>query len=152
MSKEISDKGLAFIKSWEKLRLTKYQDSGGKWTIGYGHLIQPHEEFGPSITEAIASDLLLTDLMEAEKAVNDLVSVPLSPCQFDALVSLTFNIGRGNLNTSLLLKLLNRGEYEKAADRFWKWNKDDKGVVPGLSKRRDMERKIFLTGIYEYTH
>jgi len=152
MSKEISDKCLTFIKSWEKLCLVKYQDAGGKWTIGYGHLIKPGEKFPDNLAESTASDILLIDCAEAEKAVNDFVSVPLTQCQFDALVSLTFNIGRGNLNTSTLIKLLNKGNYEKAADEFWRWNKVKGETVNGLSKRRDKERKIFLTGIYEYTH
>ena len=69
---------------------------------------------------------------------------PLNQNQFDALVSWTFNLGPGNLRSSTLLKRLNAGDYRGAADEFLKWNKADGKVLPGLTKRREAERALFL--------
>jgi lysozyme len=156
MSKEISDMGLNFIQCWETLRLTKYLDEAGLWTIGWGHLIKPGEQFPETITLAMATEILLHDLRDAEGAVNNLVTVQLSPCQYDALVSLVFNIGSPQFKTSTILRLLNSGEYDKAAEQFKRWNKVRKNgklaVSNGLTRRRDQERTMFLKGVYIYEH
>ncbi len=73
-----------------------------------------------------------------------LVTVDLDQDQFDALVSFTFNLGAGNLQSSTLLKLLNQGEYTQAADQFLRWNKAGGRVLPGLTRRREAERALFL--------
>jgi len=136
--------GLALIKSFEGLRLEKYKDAVGKWTIGYGHLILPDEKFPHAITEAEAEALLRTDLLMTERGVHKAVTVALNQNQFDALVAFTFNLGAGNLQSSTLLKLLNQGEYAQAADQFLRWNKAGGKVLAGLTKRREAERALFL--------
>ncbi len=150
--KEISDKGIKFIQSWETLRLKKYMDGNDGWTIGWGHLIKPNERIPDEITENEAGDILLMDLRDAENAVNTLVTVPLTPCQFDALVSFVFNIGRGHFKDSTLLALLNKGHYAAAAQQFIRWRYDDGKESNGLKKRRHQEKKMFTQGVYEYTH
>lgn len=86
-----SEKGLELIKHFEGLRLQAYQCSAHVWTIGYGHTagVQP----GDSVTTEQADSLLRQDTEESERSVARYVTVPLNNCQFDALVSFTFNLG-----------------------------------------------------------
>lgn len=141
----ISNKGISLIESFEGLRLAKYLDVVGKPTIGYGHLILPSESFPAPITEAQAEALLLKDLGISESGVSKSVKVPLNQNQFDALVSFTFNLGVGNLQSSTLLKKLNAGDYAGAADEFLRWNKAGGKEVAGLTRRRAAERSLFLS-------
>jgi lysozyme len=69
-----------------------------------------------------------------------------SQAQFDALVSFSFNVGLGNLQSSTLRMKYNRGDIEGAADEFLKWNKAGGKVLNGLVKRRQDERNLFLGG------
>lgn len=148
-----SDQGIALIKQHEGLRLEAYLDPVGIWTIGYGHTTaagEPKVTQFMKITEAGATAILRSDLAKFERAVTSLVHVPLTQGQFDALVSFTFNVGPGNLSKSTLLRKLNRGDYQGAADQFSVWNKGRvRGqlvVLPGLAKRRAAERALFLSG------
>ena len=143
---EISTRGLELIKKSEGLRLQAYQDVIGKWTIGYGHLIKLPEEKGLldfHISETYAENLLLKDVQDAVKCVNDKVLVLLTQSQFDALVSFTFNLGCGALNRSTLLRLLNAGEYARASEQFLLWDKAGGKPVAGLSIRRQEEKRMF---------
>ncbi len=139
-----SQRGIDLIKRFEGLRLTAYPDpgtGGDPWTIGYGHTngVKP----GMKITENWAEELLRDDLAEFEAAVNGLVTVRLCQHQFDALVSLVFNIGPGAFSDSTLLRLLNAGLYDDAALQFVRWNKGGGKVLSGLTRRRMAERKLF---------
>lgn len=138
-------KGIALIKNFEGLRLEKYQDVVGKWTIGYGHLILADETFSAAIPEAQADALLRQDLGISEKAVNQYVIVPLTQNQFDALVSFTFNLGVGNLKSSTLLRVLNARQYQDAAEEFLRWDKAGGKQVAGLTRRRTAERALFIS-------
>lgn len=140
--RQINDKGLRLIKSFEGLRLKAYQDSVGVWTIGYGTTssVQP----GMVITQAQAEEFLRRDLRRFEQAVNDLVKVPLTTDQFAALVSFTYNVGEGALESSTLLRLLNQKDYQGAADQFLRWDKAGGQSLPGLTRRRRAERALFL--------
>lgn len=144
---DISISGIDAIKEHEALRLTKYQDQAGKWTIGYGHLIGPFESFPGAITEEKALSLLVRDLDTAESAVNALVTVPITQEQYDALVSLAFNIGAGAFRTSSVLRRLNAGDTAGAAAAFALWNKVNIGgrlvASAGLSTRRASEAALF---------
>lgn len=135
------------IKEHEGLRLVAYLDSVGVWTIGYGDT-GPDVVKGLTITKEEAEKRLRKRLVEFEGYVNTCVKVPLKQHQFDALVSLVYNIGPANFKTSTLLKKLNAGDYIGAADQFLVWNKgrvDGKLVViKGLANRRAKERKQFL--------
>ncbi|MEQ9946617.1 lysozyme [Pectobacterium aroidearum] len=143
----INEAGLDLIKSFEGLKLTKYLDTAGKWTIGYGHLILPHENFDNGITLQEADLLLRQDLKTAETGVQHYVNVDLNGNQFGALTSFTYNLGVESLETSTLLRLLNQGNYGAAADQFPRWDKDGEKVVEGLLRRREAERALFLQPI-----
>ena len=136
MSQTTNQAGLGLIESFEGLRLNAYQDSVGVWTIGYGHTqgVQP----GQTITQQQAQAFLQQDLGVAEAGVNKL-GLTLTDNQFAALVSFTFNLGAGNLN-----KLLSQG-LAAAADRILLFDHAGGRVLPGLTRRRQAERALFLT-------
>ncbi|MBE5203421.1 lysozyme [Pectobacterium quasiaquaticum] len=143
----INEAGLSLIKSFEGLKLTKYRDTAGKWTIGYGHLILPNENFDNGITLQEADSLLQQDLKTAETGVQHYVNVDLNDNQFGALTSFTYNLGVNSLKTSTLLRLLNQGDYTGAADQFPRWDKDGEQIVAGLLRRREAEQALFLQAI-----
>jgi lysozyme len=136
------------MERWEGLRLDAYLCPAKVWTIGYGHTRTAKP--GMKITEADAKALLESDLGWATAAVNRLVRVPLNQNQFDALVSLVYNIGEGGFAGSTVLRRLNAGDYAGAARAFEMWNKitDSAGrkvVSRGLENRRASERLLFET-------
>lgn len=145
MRRQINQAGLDLIKSFEGLRLKAYKDSVGIPTIGYGHI--RGVKMGQEITEAQAEEYLRADLEDAEKAVERLCSAKLTDNQFAALVSFVFNLGAGAFEGSTLRRKLNLGAYSEAAEQFAKWNKARvRGVLtalPGLTRRRAAERKLF---------
>lgn len=136
--------GLRLIKEFEGLRLAKYLDAVGKWTIGYGHLILPNENYDQPISLDVANALLRADLKRTEEGVRNSVTVTINQNQFDALVSFAFNLGVGNLKNSTLLRLLNEGNIFAAADQFLRWNKAGGRELPGLTRRRRAERDLFI--------
>jgi lysozyme len=150
-ARALSVEGLNAIKKHEGLVLSVYRDQAGLPTIGYGHLIKPGESFGP-ITEAEASALLMRDVQVAIDAVNGVVTVPLSQSEFDALVSLAYNIGGGAFASSTLVRKLNAGDRAGATAEFVRWNKVRQGGAlvdsAGLTNRRLAEARIFSGGAY----
>lgn len=146
MTMKTSQAGIDLIKQHEGLRLEAYPDpaSGAEpWTIGYGHTkgVMP----GQRITQEQAEQFLRDDLWWAEDAVNGSVTVNITQAQFDALVSLIFNIGATAFKKSTLLRKLNDFDYEGAADEFLKWVKAAGKEMPGLVNRRKAERALFLS-------
>jgi lysozyme len=135
-------KGLEFTGSSEGLRLHAYQDTGGVWTIGYGHTKDVKE--GDTCTKEQALQWLSEDLQEAERIVHWLVKVPLTQGQFDALVDFVFNLGGSQFASSTLLKQLNGGLYEAAAEQFKRWVYDNGKVQPGLVKRAYGRKQMFV--------
>lgn len=142
--RQINQAGFELIKSFESCVLHVYRDAVGLPTIGWGHLIKAGESF-TTLTQEEADELFRQDLAIFETAVATLVKVPLTDNQFAALVSLAFNIGTGNFKDSTLLRLLNHGEYQMAADQFGRWNKAKGRVLKGLTRRRAAERALFLS-------
>lgn len=146
-----SASGRAAITRHEGLRLTAYPDpaTGGEpWTIGVGHTSRagpPKVTKGMKITRAQADEILSRDLATFEAAVSKAVKVPLNQNEFDALVSLAFNIGAGAFAKSTLVKKLNAGDRAGAATAFLSWNKAAGKVMKGLTKRREDERRLFLS-------
>lgn len=141
--------GIELIKRWEGLRLTAYRDVAGLWTIGYGHLIKDAELhlIERTLTEAEAEQLLRADLSTAEAAVRNSITVPLAQHQFDALVSLVFNIGGGAFAGSTVRQRINTRAPESDTEEAWKrWNKVGAQVVQGLVNRRDAEWQLYSTG------
>ena len=131
------DKGQTLIREFEGCRLDAYVCPAGVLTIGVGHT-GPDVHDGQKITQAVANQLLRDDLDRFEKAVVDLITVPLDQCEFDALVSFAFNCGAGALSESTLRRRLNAGD-EKArvfAEELPRWTS---GGMAGLVRRRDAE-------------
>ena len=146
-SNNLSDNGMKLLEQFEGLRLEAYLDSAGIATIGWGSIKYPNGnkvKLGDKTTKAQAKEYKLHDLKEFESTVNTSVNVQLSKNQYDALVSLSYNIGSGAFKNSTLLKKLNSGDYKGAAEQFLVWNKVNSKRVQGLVNRREAERNLFL--------
>ena len=142
---EYSDKGLNLTEREESLRLTAYQDSGGIWTIGYGHT-GPEVHAGLVITRQQAITWLQNDVQKAVNAVNANVRVSVTQQEFDSLVDFTFNVGVHAFETSTLLKKLNAGDYAGANAAFKSWVFVKGQVNKGLWNRRQAEQDEFTSG------
>ncbi len=143
-SRGISDKGLAALKSFEGLKLNAYPDpgsGGAPWTIGYGHT-GPEVKPGLVISQRQADAYLKGDVSRFETAVRRLAP-NTTPGQFDALVSLAYNIGENALANSTLLRLHNEGKYAESAAQFHAWRFASGKELPGLVKRRAVERALY---------
>lgn len=159
----ISAKGVDFIKGFEsfvpyvyddkipavkgKYREWKGEPVKGTLTIGYGHTNAAKHPLkikqGLKVTEKEACDILDVDIDDVEASVNRMVKVPLTQGQFDALVSLTFNMGEGNLSKSSLLAKLNRKDYDGARAAFDLYVKSKGKTERGLVRRRDGEQALW---------
>lgn len=137
-----SDAGLALTKRYEGLRLKAYQDSGGVWTIGYGHTgpdVQANRETTPLEAEA----LLRADLRAAIDCVNAALKISVQQNHFDALVDFCFNAGRGNFAHSTLLQKVNANDLTGAANEFGRWININGQPSRGLQRRRFAETAMF---------
>lgn len=142
---KIGKQGLDLIKSFEGLELKAYMPTPiDVPTIGYGHT--KTVKMGQTITEAQAEALLKQDLGWVEAVVNKSVTVPLTQNQYDALCSFVYNLGGTNFKRSTLLKKLNNKAYSDAADELLRWDKQGSKVLRGLTRRREAERALFLSG------
>lgn len=129
--------------------MNPYNDSKGFSTIGVGHLIekrtvteQDKKDWAWLDTKQEAMDLLQTDLYgTCEKAVKTLVHVPLMQFQYDAIVSVTFNVGVGGLKKSNFLKELNGGNYNGQLMLNYRRPSD---IIP----RRKKEMNLFNNATY----
>lgn len=139
-----SKAGIALIEQFEGCRLKSYQDGAGIWTIGYGHADARADQYE---TQEQAEKDLCADLATAEHAVNSFVHAQLNQNQFDALVSFTFNEGTGRFKSSTMLRLINAGAYQGAANEFPRWDIVAGQVSPGLLKRRVAEQALFLKAV-----
>ncbi len=143
----ISQVGINLITSFEDLRLAAYDDGVGVWTIGYGTTVYPNGirvKRGDSCTKVQAMSFFQHDLRRFEALINQAVKVVVNQNQFDALVSLAYNIGEAAFKGSTLVKQLNAGNSKAAADQFTVWNKGKGKVLGGLVRRRAAERALFL--------
>ncbi len=142
-------KGIAIIKKWETFVGKTYDCPAGLPTIGYGHVVLENENFPEQITEQDAQELLQKDLLRFETALNKL-GLNLPQCQYDACISLSFNIGISAFSCSTLAKKLKAGDIVGASNEFIRWNKatvkGKKKVLKGLTNRRLDEKKLFLEG------
>jgi GH24 family phage-related lysozyme (muramidase) len=146
-TRTINPRGLTLVKHFEGLYLKAYWDDTGKcWTIGYGHTGLQHKDGtvykGRTITQDQADELLHYDMHQSEARVGTFVKVSITDDQFSALVSFDFNTG--GLDRSTLLKLLNAGDDDGAANQFPRWNRSGGQVLKGLTRRRLSERNLFL--------
>jgi len=155
-----SKAGQDLIKKFEELRLDAYLDAVGIPTIGWGttRIDGKPVKMGTRITVERAQELFEKDLAVFEDAVCDLVRVPITQMQFDALVSFTYNVGAANFQKSTLLKLINQGRLREAQPQFLRWNKAKGKVLKGLTRRRLAEAVLFgptsaeeLVAVYKLT-
>lgn len=136
------------VKRFEGCRLTAYPDpatGGDPWTIGFG-TTGPGIKPGTVITQDDAENYLRRDLVHVGEQIDKLLTVDVTQGQFDALVSLAYNIGVGNLAKSTLLRKLNAGDVLGAAMEFPKWRNAAGRVMPGLVTRRAAEQALFQLG------
>jgi lysozyme len=149
--------GLDLIKHFESCKLAAYPDpktGGAPWTVGWG---ATGSGIGPGTvwTQEQADARLLEDVGQRETMVNNAVTVPLTQGQFDAVVSIVFNVGAGSKykdgiirlksgQPSTLLRMLNARDYDGCAEQFMRWVSPGSNVENGLRRRRTAERARFL--------
>ena len=140
----ITESTINTIIRFEGKRNKAYQDTKGLWTIGVGHLIKPDEQhlINTVLTDDQVHDLLRHDLSWCDEAITSSVRVPLNQNQYDALYSLCFNIGASAFKNSTIVKKLNAGDYNGAADAILMWNRP-----AVLIPRRKSEKALFLKNI-----
>lgn len=142
-----SSQGVEMLVASEGFKSKPYLDTKKIPTIGYGSTFYEDGTkvtlADPEITKQRALELKMFVLQNFEDKVNELVKVPLTQNQFDAIMNLVYNIGTGAFSTSTLLKRLNESKYQEAADQFlvWKRSGNDPDI---LLPRRKRERELFL--------
>ena len=143
-----SDSMVEFIKSQEglSLRACKAIPSEEYWTIGYGHY-GADVKANQTITESEADALLRKDLKLFEDAVNSSIKVKLSQSQFDACISLSYNIGTGAFTESDIVKFINSNKFGHACVDFPSWRKAGGQILEGLKNRRQKEMELFGLGM-----
>ena len=144
----ISPSGIDLICNFEGKRLTAYDDGVGVWTIGFGTTVYPNGikvMKGDTCTEAQAKTYMAHDLKKFEATVNKAVTVQLNQNQFDALLSLAYNIGASAFSQSTLVKKLNANDIRGAADQFDVWVNAGGKRMQGLVNRRAKEKALFLS-------
>jgi len=157
---KVSAAAINMIKHHEGVRTRPYRCPALLWTVGVGHVIDPshiavkHEErrslpipegWDRVLTMGEVDAILAQDLGRFERGVARLCPAAVGrQGVFDALVSFAFNVGLGNLQRSGLRMKTNRGDFDEAADEFLKWTKAGGRVLPGLVKRRNDERAMYL--------
>jgi lysozyme len=134
---------MELLKKSEGFRNRVYLDAAGFPTIGYGHRLLNPASFPNGIDEPQAAEILASDVRDAEQAVQRLVTVPLTQGQFDALVDFCFNLGAGKLVSSTLLKILNCGRYDDAAEELLRWDHASGREIAALKARREAEAELW---------
>ena len=136
-----------FVSAWEGCKLKPYEDVIGVWTVGYGHVLLPDEQ-RCTWTQARADEQLDMDLADHGERLSPFIIKVSTQQQFDALLSLAFNCGISGIGNSGLMTCHNNGDFMACANRFRLWKRAGGHDVPGLLKRREAERTIYLYGIY----
>ena len=131
-----------FISQFEGCSLTAYRCSAGVLTIGYGHTKGVKE--GDTCTQEQADVWLIDDVKETQAILAHYVNVSVTQNEFIALVSLAFNVGVGALMKSKLLRKLNSGDRDGAAEEFLDFDLANGKRVAGLTRRRKAEHDLFL--------
>ncbi len=139
----ISKEGIELIKRFEQFRATKYLCPAGFYTIGYGHVLKPHQSNWQEITKSQAESLLQQDILLAKAAVLRNITSPLNRYQLGALVSFTFNVGAGALQRSTLRQKINAFEHHLVESELQKWVFANGIKLPGLINRRQQEALLY---------
>lgn len=136
-----SQVGINLIKGFEGFRSTAYQDIAGIWTIGYGFTQGVKQ--GDIMTQDEADVRLAQELVPVENFINRLCTVVPTQNQFDAMVSLTYNIGVGNFEHSTVLADHNRSDFAGAQQAFLRWDISKGQRVQALYDRRKKESDLY---------
>jgi lysozyme len=143
---QIGTRGISLIQGYENCRLTAYlPTSHDVWTIGWG-TTGPEVHEGLTITQETADMWFARDLAKFSTGVAGMLRHPPSQLQFDAMVSLAYNIGLGNFDGSTVRRRHNEGKYAEAEAAFALWNKQKGKVLRGLVRRRADEAKLYHEG------
>ena len=157
---KVSKRVIDMIQHHEGVRFKPYRCPARLWTVGVGHVIVPDHakvpfddrlalklppEWNRTLSKDEVNAILQKDLERFEIGVARLCSAGLNDGRFGALVSFAFNVGLGNLQRSSVRMKHNRGNYAGAAAAFLMWNKAAGKVLPGLVKRRNDERALYLS-------
>lgn len=148
---KINQATVDLVKEFEGFRAKAYKCPAGIWTIGYGTTaaagvgITPKE--GMTINQSDAEAYLQAGLDKFADQIAPSITAPINENEFGAFVSLAYNIGPGAFKKSSALSAFNAGDKAKAAKAILLWNKAGGKVLKGLTRRRDAERKLFLTPV-----
>ena len=143
---------LALVKRFESFRATRYSDTGGLPTIGYGHKISVGDPlWNATISEETAEQLARSDLetaaSELQTDLGDTLLASLTDNQWSALLDFVFNEGIGRFETSTLASLIKRGDLAGVGAQFDRWvygQVDGEEVqLPGLVARRAAETALW---------
>ena len=143
---KVSNKGLELIKEFEGFSSVAYLCSAKKATIGYGNTFWEDGtpvKIGDQISKERAETLLKHVVDNFSVAVEVDIKIEVTQNQFDAMVSLAYNIGLGAFKNSTLLRQLNRGNFVGASQEFLRWDKSNGKPLPGLTRRREREKLLF---------
>ena len=146
---KVSQKAIILIKHHEGVRNKPYKCPAGLFTVGVGHLIGDGKTLPPewnrTFTQEEIDALLKRDLSRFELGVCKMLpSVQLKQCEFDALVSFSFNLGLGTFQRSTIRQALLRGDKEAAMESLVKYCKAGGKILKGLQNRRLDEKRLFL--------
>jgi lysozyme len=145
---KIGSEGLKLIKEFEGCKLLSYKCPAGVWTIGIGstrYADGSPVKANQALPNEGAALMLLTKTVAAYEHTVNTVGVELTQNEYDALVSLCYNIGSGNFVSSTLVKMLKAGEPKsEVAKQFLRWDKAGGKPLAGLSRRRNAEAELFL--------
>jgi lysozyme len=145
---KIGSEGLKLIKEFEGCKLLSYKCPAGVWTIGIGstrYADGSPVKANQALPNEEAALMLLTKTVAAYEHTVDTVGVELTQNEYDALVSLCYNIGSGNFVSSTLVKMLKAGEPKsEVAKQFLRWDKAGGKPLAGLTRRRNAEAELFL--------
>ena len=135
------------IKKYEGFRPQAYQDSVGVWTIGYGttRINGQPVKAGMTITEDQALRLVQQEVNKLWSQIEQILKVNLNQNQMNALVDFAYNLGFNALKSSTLMSKVNAGDFNGAANEFTRWVYAGGKVLPGLVKRREAEKQLFLS-------
>jgi lysozyme len=146
---KVSQRAIILIKHHEGVRNKPYRCPAGLWTVGVGHLIGDGKslpaDWNRTFTNEEIDALLKRDLSRFELGVCKMLpSVQLKQCEFDALVSFSFNLGLGTFQRSTIRQALLRGDKEAAMESLVKYCKAGGKILKGLQNRRLDEKRLFL--------
>ena len=156
---KVSKQGREHIKSHEGIELVAYKLGDGKITVGYGHAEPIHKskfKNGQRISQEQADLLFKKDLTKAADGVRRIfnewkskgIDRKLTQDQFDALVSMAFNMGISALRQTDLIQQIKAGNLEKAGELI-KTTKINDDTFPGLRDRREKESEMFMSYLKE---